>query len=184
MTTLKVFEILLLKNSPVVVSELALRFLAEENYIVSKTPEETDNPPQSDQGEKDPDGTPSEDATPEKASENDEKSVDQGSKEDVAQGSPSDESKTVAHPEKSEDAAESGSASDQQFSIAGNSSGESDDEKSPEVMPEQEPDEEITVHRIVNYYLTLLPEEAKSSYQTGDSGYDTYLRDANRQVNV
>ena len=31
--------------------------------------------------------------------------------------------------------------------------------------------------------LCMLPEEAKSSYQMADSGYDTYLRDAHRQVN-
>ena len=30
--------------------------------------------------------------------------------------------------------------------------------------------------------LCMLPEEAKSSYQMADSGYDTYLRDAHRQV--
>ena len=30
----------------------------------------------------------------------------------------------------------------------------------------------------------MLPEEAKSSYQMADSGYDTYLRDAHRQVNL
>ena len=30
----------------------------------------------------------------------------------------------------------------------------------------------------------MLPEEAKSSYQMADSGYDTYLRDAHRQVNI
>ena len=30
--------------------------------------------------------------------------------------------------------------------------------------------------------LCMLPEEVKSSYQMADSGYDTYLRDAHRQV--
>ncbi|XP_067656779.1 FHF complex subunit HOOK interacting protein 2A-like isoform X2 [Haliotis asinina] len=37
------------------------------------------------------------------------------------------------------------------------------------------------VHKVVNSFLTMLPEEAKSSYQTADSGYDMYLRDATRQ---
>ncbi|XP_021378566.1 protein FAM160B1-like isoform X2 [Mizuhopecten yessoensis] len=37
------------------------------------------------------------------------------------------------------------------------------------------------VHKIVNSFLTLLPEELKSSYQTADSGYDMYLRDAHKQ---
>ena len=32
--------------------------------------------------------------------------------------------------------------------------------------------------------LCMLPEEAKSSYQMADSGYDTYLRDAHRQVDI
>ncbi|XP_035824538.1 protein FAM160B1 isoform X2 [Aplysia californica] len=36
------------------------------------------------------------------------------------------------------------------------------------------------VHKVVNCFLSLLPEEAKSSYQTADSGYDMYLRDAHR----
>ena len=31
-------------------------------------------------------------------------------------------------------------------------------------------------------FLSLVPEEVKSSAQTGDTGYDTYLRDAHRQV--
>ena len=31
-------------------------------------------------------------------------------------------------------------------------------------------------------FLSLLPEELKSSYQTADSGYDMYLRDAHKQV--
>ena len=31
-------------------------------------------------------------------------------------------------------------------------------------------------------FLSLVPEELKSSYQTSDSGYDMYLRDANLQV--
>ena len=33
-------------------------------------------------------------------------------------------------------------------------------------------------------FLCLLPEEAKSSYQTADSSYDMYLRDAHKQVNM
>ncbi|XP_033757707.1 protein FAM160B1-like isoform X2 [Pecten maximus] len=37
------------------------------------------------------------------------------------------------------------------------------------------------VHKIVNSFLSLLPEDLKSSYQTADSGYDMYLRDAHKQ---
>ncbi|XP_023931796.1 protein FAM160B1-like [Lingula anatina] len=37
------------------------------------------------------------------------------------------------------------------------------------------------VHKIVNSFLCLLPEDVKSSYQMTDSGYDTYLRDAHVQ---
>lgn len=33
-------------------------------------------------------------------------------------------------------------------------------------------------------FLTLLPEELKSSYQTADSGYDMYLKDAHKQVKL
>uniref|UniRef100_A0ABM0M470 Protein FAM160B1-like n=1 Tax=Saccoglossus kowalevskii TaxID=10224 RepID=A0ABM0M470_SACKO len=36
------------------------------------------------------------------------------------------------------------------------------------------------IHAVVNSYLSLVPEYAKSS-SAGDSGYDTYLRDAHRQ---
>ncbi|XP_060587627.1 FHF complex subunit HOOK interacting protein 2A-like isoform X3 [Ruditapes philippinarum] len=36
------------------------------------------------------------------------------------------------------------------------------------------------VHKIVNSFLTLLPEELKSSYQTADGGYDMYLKDAHK----
>ncbi|KAL3865122.1 hypothetical protein ACJMK2_006751 [Sinanodonta woodiana] len=37
------------------------------------------------------------------------------------------------------------------------------------------------VHKIVNSFLSILPEELKSSYQTVESGYDMYLRDAHKQ---
>lgn len=37
------------------------------------------------------------------------------------------------------------------------------------------------VHKIVNSFLSLVPEDLKSSYQTADSGYDMYLRDAHKQ---
>ena len=33
-------------------------------------------------------------------------------------------------------------------------------------------------------FLSMVPEDAKSSYQMDDSGYDTYLRDAHRQVSA
>ena len=31
-------------------------------------------------------------------------------------------------------------------------------------------------------FLGMVPNEAKSSYQSADTGYDAYLRDAHRQV--
>ncbi|GFO04935.1 protein fam160b1-like [Plakobranchus ocellatus] len=40
------------------------------------------------------------------------------------------------------------------------------------------------VHKVVNCFLSLLPEEAKSSYQTADTGYDMYLRDAHKQYSI
>lgn len=33
-------------------------------------------------------------------------------------------------------------------------------------------------------FLCLVPDEAKSSYQVEGTGYDTYLRDAHRQVRL
>ncbi|XP_061766694.1 protein FAM160B1 isoform X2 [Nerophis ophidion] len=52
--------------------------------------------------------------------------------------------------------------------------------------PSQSPDHcksegKTEVHKIVNSFLCLVPDEAKSSYQVEGSGYDTYLRDAHRQ---
>ncbi|KAF7710886.1 protein FAM160B1 [Silurus meridionalis] len=43
------------------------------------------------------------------------------------------------------------------------------------------PDGKTEVHKIVNSFLCLVPDEAKSSYQVEGTGYDTYLRDAHRQ---
>ncbi|RUS80236.1 hypothetical protein EGW08_012001 [Elysia chlorotica] len=40
------------------------------------------------------------------------------------------------------------------------------------------------VHKVVNCFLSLLPEEAKSCYQTADTGYDMYLRDAHKQFSI
>ncbi|XP_076831149.1 FHF complex subunit HOOK interacting protein 2A [Brachyhypopomus gauderio] len=42
-------------------------------------------------------------------------------------------------------------------------------------------DGKTEVHKIVNSFLCLVPDEAKSSYQVEGTGYDTYLRDAHRQ---
>lgn len=42
--------------------------------------------------------------------------------------------------------------------------------------------EQALPHSSVPSFLCLVPEEAKSSYQVEGSGYDTYLRDAHRQV--
>lgn len=36
------------------------------------------------------------------------------------------------------------------------------------------------MHRVVSCFLGLIPEENKSSYLTGDTGYDMYLREAHR----
>ncbi|KAF7669067.1 hypothetical protein LDENG_00245350 [Lucifuga dentata] len=52
--------------------------------------------------------------------------------------------------------------------------------------PQQSPDHlksegKMEVHKIVNSFLCLVPDEAKSSYQVEGTGYDTYLRDAHRQ---
>uniref|UniRef100_A0A8D3CTU5 FHF complex subunit HOOK-interacting protein C-terminal domain-containing protein n=1 Tax=Scophthalmus maximus TaxID=52904 RepID=A0A8D3CTU5_SCOMX len=52
--------------------------------------------------------------------------------------------------------------------------------------PRQSPDHtksdgKTEVHKIVNSFLCLVPDEAKSSYQVEGTGYDTYLRDAHRQ---
>ncbi|KAG7492462.1 hypothetical protein MATL_G00014670 [Megalops atlanticus] len=52
--------------------------------------------------------------------------------------------------------------------------------------PPQSPDHGKTegkteVHKIVNSFLCLVPDEAKSSYHVEGTGYDTYLRDAHRQ---
>lgn len=52
--------------------------------------------------------------------------------------------------------------------------------------PSQSPDHmksegKTEVHKIVNSFLCLVPDEAKSSYQVEGTGYDTYLRDAHRQ---
>ncbi|XP_048843812.1 protein FAM160B1 [Brienomyrus brachyistius] len=53
---------------------------------------------------------------------------------------------------------------------------------SPPQSPDHgKPDGKTEVHKIVNSFLCLVPEEAKSSYQVEGSGYDTYLRDAHRQ---
>ncbi|XP_012694218.1 protein FAM160B1 [Clupea harengus] len=42
-------------------------------------------------------------------------------------------------------------------------------------------DGKTEVHKIVNSFLCLVPDEAKSSNQVEGTGYDTYLRDAHRQ---
>ncbi|XP_008320530.1 FHF complex subunit HOOK interacting protein 2A [Cynoglossus semilaevis] len=53
---------------------------------------------------------------------------------------------------------------------------------SPPQSPEHsKPDGKTEVHKIVNSFLCLVPDEAKSSYQVEGTGYDTYLRDAHRQ---
>ncbi|XP_071498967.1 FHF complex subunit HOOK interacting protein 2A-like [Diadema antillarum] len=41
-------------------------------------------------------------------------------------------------------------------------------------------DTEESIHNVVSCFLGLIPEENKSSYLTGDTGYDMYLREAHR----
>ncbi|XP_011670555.2 protein FAM160B1 isoform X2 [Strongylocentrotus purpuratus] len=41
-------------------------------------------------------------------------------------------------------------------------------------------DTDHNMHRVVSCFLGLIPEENKSSYLTGDTGYDMYLREAHR----
>ncbi|XP_054838683.1 FHF complex subunit HOOK interacting protein 2A isoform X2 [Eublepharis macularius] len=53
---------------------------------------------------------------------------------------------------------------------------------SPTASPEHlKSDGKTEVHKIVNSFLCLVPDEAKSSYHVEGTGYDTYLRDAHRQ---
>ncbi|XP_048361574.1 FHF complex subunit HOOK interacting protein 2A [Sphaerodactylus townsendi] len=53
---------------------------------------------------------------------------------------------------------------------------------SPPASPEHlKSDGKTEVHKIVNSFLCLVPDEAKSSYHVEGTGYDTYLRDAHRQ---
>ncbi|XP_053162902.1 FHF complex subunit HOOK interacting protein 2A isoform X2 [Hemicordylus capensis] len=53
---------------------------------------------------------------------------------------------------------------------------------SPPASPEHpKNDGKTEVHKIVNSFLCLVPDEAKSSYHVEGTGYDTYLRDAHRQ---
>nr|XP_023402451.1 protein FAM160B1 isoform X1 [Loxodonta africana] len=54
---------------------------------------------------------------------------------------------------------------------------------SPPATPDHpKTDGKTEVHKIVNSFLCLVPDEAKSSYHVEGTGYDTYLRDAHRQV--
>uniref|UniRef100_A0A672IX13 Family with sequence similarity 160 member B1 n=1 Tax=Salarias fasciatus TaxID=181472 RepID=A0A672IX13_SALFA len=53
---------------------------------------------------------------------------------------------------------------------------------SPQPSPDHlKSDGKTEVHKIVNSFLCLVPDEAKSSYHVEGTGYDTYLRDAHRQ---
>ncbi|XP_071792770.1 FHF complex subunit HOOK interacting protein 2A-like isoform X3 [Asterias amurensis] len=47
-------------------------------------------------------------------------------------------------------------------------------------LSDSEADEQPSIHKIVNSFLNLMPDEARSSYLTGDIGYDMYLREAHR----
>ncbi|XP_028736806.1 protein FAM160B1 [Peromyscus leucopus] len=53
---------------------------------------------------------------------------------------------------------------------------------SPHASPDHpKNDGKTEVHKVVNSFLCLVPDEAKSSYHVEGTGYDTYLRDAHRQ---
>ncbi|XP_010632881.1 protein FAM160B1 isoform X3 [Fukomys damarensis] len=53
---------------------------------------------------------------------------------------------------------------------------------SPPTTPDHpKNDGKTEVHKIVNSFLCLVPDDAKSSYHVEGTGYDTYLRDAHRQ---
>ncbi|XP_029328409.1 protein FAM160B1 isoform X2 [Mus caroli] len=53
---------------------------------------------------------------------------------------------------------------------------------SPRTSPDHpKNDGKTEVHKVVNSFLCLVPDEAKSSYHVEGTGYDTYLRDAHRQ---
>lgn len=49
---------------------------------------------------------------------------------------------------------------------------------SPQIVEDIDRDE---VEQVVNSFILLVPDEIKTSALTGDSGYDTYLKDAHRQ---
>ncbi|RXM31783.1 Protein FAM160B1 [Acipenser ruthenus] len=51
----------------------------------------------------------------------------------------------------------------------------------PQTPDHTKSDGKTEVHKIVNSFLCLVPDEAKSSYHVEGTGYDTYLRDAHRQ---
>ncbi|XP_073241369.1 FHF complex subunit HOOK interacting protein 2A-like isoform X1 [Porites lutea] len=51
---------------------------------------------------------------------------------------------------------------------------------SPQIVENVDRDE---VEQVVNSFISLVPDEIKTSALTGDTGYDTYLRDAHRQCN-
>lgn len=50
--------------------------------------------------------------------------------------------------------------------------------ESPPIIDDVDREE---VEQVVNSFISLVPDEIKTSALTGDSGYDTYLRDAHRQ---
>nr|BAC32767.1 unnamed protein product [Mus musculus] len=53
---------------------------------------------------------------------------------------------------------------------------------SPRTSPDHpKNDGKTEVHKVVNSFLCLVPDDAKSSYHVEGTGYDTYLRDAHRQ---
>lgn len=49
---------------------------------------------------------------------------------------------------------------------------------SPQIVDDVDREE---VEQVVNSFISLVPDEIKTSALTGDTGYDTYLRDAHRQ---
>ena len=42
----------------------------------------------------------------------------------------------------------------------------------------------LFINGVFNSFISLVPDEIKTSTLTGDAGYDTYLRDAHKQVHT
>ncbi|XP_060076606.1 FHF complex subunit HOOK interacting protein 2A-like [Ylistrum balloti] len=154
LVTLKLFDTLLQKEEEHIIHNLVLRNVIGRKYYKEEEPEVK---------EEESGG----------ATENVSQATDPApSSETIAEGSVPD-SATEAKPsvnglERSQSVDSTGTSGESSLSFG----------SSPTTSPSRGKSE---VHKIVNSFLSLLPEELKSSYQTADSGYDMYLRDAHKQ---